>query len=151
IMMAAFISACSSDEEPKGTDSQPPPQTSDPTPSSNNDPPAEPPTKLTMITHSHPAWPVKEDWLVIELLEEHANVELEVSGYQGNWWDAIPLVISSGNMPDLMWMSGSENFHRHGQYGALIDLMQHLDKMPNFAKWMEQYPLQVEYMLTHDN
>lgn len=110
----------------------------------------EPPAKLSMIVQSHAAWPLKEDWLVYELLEEYANVDLDVSGYQGNWWEAIPLIVASGDMPDMMWMSGPDIIHEFGESGALVNLLDHMDQMPNLKAWIEEHPEATNSLLSHD-
>lgn len=118
-----------------------------------NEQPSEdqgPPTPLTAITQSQTAWPLDEDWLVWDILEEASNVELDISSYQGNWWDAIPLIIAGGDMPDLMWMSGSENFGKYGQQGALVNLMDHMDKMPNLEAFLDENPESLELLLSPD-
>ncbi|MFS0726450.1 extracellular solute-binding protein [Paenibacillus sp. 1P07SE] len=109
-----------------------------------------PPAELSMMVQSHAAWPLQEDWLVYELLEDYANVELEVSGYQGNWWEAIPLIIASGDMPDLMWMSGPDIIHENGGNGALVDLLEHMDKMPNLQAFIDDHPEETNSLLSHD-
>lgn len=109
-----------------------------------------PPAKLSMIVQSHAAWPLKPDWLVYEMLEEYANVELEVSGYQGNWWEAIPLIIASGDLPDMMWMSGPDIIHENGENGALVNLLDHMDKMPNLKAWIDKHPDETNSLLSHD-
>jgi putative aldouronate transport system substrate-binding protein len=113
------------------------------------DKPKEPVT-LTAMVQSHPAFPFKEDWMIWDVYKEHLNVTLDVSAYQGNWWETIPLVIASGDLPDLMWMSGTGNFHKYGNDGALIDLNEHLDKMPNLKKFIEEHPEETAIMLSAD-
>ncbi len=108
------------------------------------------PASLTMMVQNHPAWPLKNDWLVWKQHETNANVKLTVSGYQGNWWDAIPLVVASGDMPDLMWMAGNEMIHRYGAEGAIVNYLDNLDKMPNLKAFIEKYPEEVKPLLSTD-
>ncbi|CAK4863933.1 unnamed protein product [Aphanomyces euteiches] len=108
------------------------------------------PVPLTMMVQNHPARPLKSDWLVWQQHDENANVKLTVSGYQGDWWDAIPIVVASGDMPDLMWMSGNDMVHRYGADGAIVNLMDNLDKMPNLKAWMDKYPEEVKPLLSTD-
>ncbi len=102
------------------------------------------------MVQSHAAWPLNEDWLIYDLMEEYANVELDVSGYQGNWWEAIPLIIASGDLPDLMWMSGPDIIHENGGNGALVNLLDHLDQMPNLEKFIAAHPDETNHLLSHD-
>jgi len=107
------------------------------------------PVKLTMMVQNHPAFPLKEEWLIWKLHEENANVDLKVSTYQGNWWEAIPLVVASGDMPDLMWMPSGSSITYGGQ-GALVDFLEHLNKMPNMKAFMDKYPEEVAPLLSVD-
>jgi putative aldouronate transport system substrate-binding protein len=109
-----------------------------------------PPAKLSMVVQSHAAWPLKQDWLVYEMLEKYANVDLDVSGYQGNWWEAIPLIIASGDLPDMMWMSGPDIIHENGESGALVNLLDHMDQMPNLKTWIADHPEETNSLLSHD-
>lgn len=116
--------------------------------------PAEPKTAapaatLTMMVQNHPDAPFKDDWLIWKLHETNANVKLKVSAYQGNWWDSIPLVIASGDLPDLMWMVSSDA-NKYGGQGALVNLLDHMDKLPNLKAWMEQYPDEIAPILSAD-
>lgn len=106
----------------------------------NEQAPKKDPVTLTAMVQNHGAFPFNENWMIWDVYEQKANVKLDVSAYQGNWWETIPLIVTSGDMPDLMWMSGSGNFNKYGGDGALVDLMAHLDKMPNLKKFMEQHP-----------
>jgi putative aldouronate transport system substrate-binding protein len=108
--------------------------------SSVKEEPKGPPAKLSMMVQSAGSWPLNENWLIYDLLEEYANVELEVKGYQGNWWESIPLIIASGDMPDIMWMSGPGIIHKQGGDGALVNLLDHMDIMPNLKAWIEEHP-----------
>ncbi|WP_168120017.1 extracellular solute-binding protein [Paenibacillus sp. HB172176] len=108
------------------------------------------PVKLTMMVQNHPAMPLNPDWPIYDWLGENANVELEVSGFQGNWWEAIPLVIASGDMPDMMWMSGPDIVNKSGEDGALVNLLDYRDIMPNLQAFMEQHPAETEALLSSE-
>src|SRR5690606_16388469 len=96
----------------------------------SKEPETRKPVTLSAMVQSHPSYPFRDDWMIWDVYKQLRNVTLDVSGYQGNWWETIPLIIGSGDMPDLMWMSGRDNFHKYGSEGALVDLNEHLDKMP---------------------
>ncbi|MHA6484998.1 extracellular solute-binding protein [Paenibacillus sp. strain BS8-2] len=146
-MMVALIAACSSGNNNEPTAS---PTSSSTVTEATKEPEAKPPTELTMMVQNHSAWPVNKDWLVYRELGALANVKLDVEGYQGAWWEAIPLIIASGDMPDLMWMSGPDIIHKHGSEGALVDLNEHMDKMPNLKAWIEQNPEITNKLLSTD-
>lgn len=105
---------------------------------------------LTEMVQNHPAQPFKENWLVWDIYRKYAGVNLKVTPYQGDWWDAIPLVIASGDMPDIMWFAGIEFANKYGDQGALVNLLDHLDKMPNLKNWMQQHPVESSVALSSD-
>ncbi len=108
------------------------------------------PVTLTMMVQNHASNPFSEDWLIWKLHEKNANVKLKVSSYVGDWWDAIPLVIASRVLPDLMWMISTDAI-KFGQEGALLDYLEYIDQMPNMKAFIDKYPSQVPPMLTVDN
>jgi putative aldouronate transport system substrate-binding protein len=142
VLVLALLVSCapgSSDTDSQADATKAPEKTEQPKDTAPTEKPKEEPTKLTMMVQNHPAWPLKEDWLIWDIHNENANVILEVSGYQGNWWDAIPLIVASGDMPDLMWMVNQDAI-KYGEQGAVENLLDHLDKMPNLSAFMAQYP-----------
>jgi putative aldouronate transport system substrate-binding protein len=147
ILLTAMIAACSSGNNNPPAAS---PNSSEPVADATKEPSEQPPTKLTMMVQSHPSWPVNKDWLVYRELGKLANVQLDVSGYQGDWWEAIPLVIASGDMPDLMWMSGPDIIHKHGGEGALVNLLDHMDQMPNLQAWIAEHQEITDALLSTD-
>lgn len=149
-LLVAAVAACSSGNgNEKASPSGSAPASSSASESASA-PANEPPTKLTMMVQSHPAWPTNKDWLVYRELGALANVSLDVEGYQGNWWEAIPLVVASGDMPDLMWMSGPDIIHQYGSQGALVNLLDHMDKMPNLKTWIDSHQEITDALLSTD-
>lgn len=142
LVLSMFTSCTSGSDNGKSTSKDTPEETKEPVAEKE-------PVTLTMMVQSHPSWPLKEDWLVWKLHDKNANVKLEVSGYQGNWWEAIPLIVASGDMPDLMWMVKDDAI-KYGEQGAVEDLLGHLDEMPNLKAFMAEYPEEVPPMLSVD-
>lgn len=95
---------------------------------------------FTMLTESHPSWPYNKDWLIWKMIEEKTGVTLDMQVPSGKLADTINLNIASGNTPDIMFMLDRGQANRFGQQGALINVLEHTDVMPNFKKWMEKYP-----------
>jgi putative aldouronate transport system substrate-binding protein len=158
MLILTLIPACTSTDEKNGTTtSEPKTTTTTSTASTASTAPtttqtgktAEPVT-LTMMVQNHASNPFKEDWLIWKLHEINANVKLKVSGYVGNWWDAIPLIIASRDLPDLMWMVSTDSI-KYGQEGALLDYFEYVDQMPNLEAFIEKYPSQVTPLLSTDN
>src|SRR5690606_24025725 len=53
-------------------------------------------------------------------------------------------------LPDLMFMTSFTTANRYGQDGALVNILDYLDIMPNFSKWLEMYPEIKERYLAAD-
>ncbi|WP_127583314.1 extracellular solute-binding protein [Paenibacillus koleovorans] len=127
--------------------------TIEPTPSGSTTAPqatSSQPVTLSMMVQNHAAQPLQESWPIWQVFEKNANTKLKVSGYQGNWWESIPLIIASNEMPDIMWMSGYSFVQKFGGGGALVNYLDHLDKMPNFKKWMETHQVESKLPLSND-
>ncbi|CAG7645790.1 hypothetical protein PAESOLCIP111_05023 [Paenibacillus solanacearum] len=95
---------------------------------------------FTMLTESHPSWPYNKDWLIWKLIEEKTGVTLNMQVPSGKLADTVNLNVASGNMPDIMFMLDRGQANKFGQQGALVNILEYTDLMPNFKKWMAQYP-----------
>jgi len=105
---------------------------------------------LSMLTESHPTWPYKKDWLIWDLYKEKTGVTLDVQLPSGKLSETLNLVVASGNMPDLMYMMTHQEANRFGQQGALVNILDYVDQMPNFKAWMKKYPAAVEQAKSYD-
>ena len=105
---------------------------------------------FTMLTESHPSWPYNKDWLIWDLIEEKTGVTFDVQLPSGKLEDTINLIVASGNMPDLMFMLSRQQANKYGQQGALVNILDYKDLMPNFVKWMAQYPEEAKAAVAAD-
>lgn len=103
---------------------------------------AKPPEKktFTALLSSHPNWPYRDDWAIWKIIEEKTGVTLKAQVPAGSWDEVLNLTVASGNMPDLMYMSTFTQANDYGQQGALANILDYVDQMPNFKKWLERYP-----------
>lgn len=139
LLMTTILAACSS----KNNDSnaQSPSATSSPSATATgsvpeSSTPPEPAT-LRLLTDQSTAWPVKPEWKVWGWIKEATGIEIKQELQTGP--ESLPLAISSGDMPDLMSVFPADA-RKYGAQGAFIDLAQHLDKMPNVKKYLEERP-----------
>ncbi|MFB9756607.1 extracellular solute-binding protein [Paenibacillus hodogayensis] len=95
---------------------------------------------FSMLTESHASWPYNKDWLIWKLLEEKTGVTIDMQVPSGKLDEAVNLAIASGNMPDMMFMLSDQVANKFGQQGALVNILDYINDMPNFKKWMEKYP-----------
>ncbi len=105
------------------------------------------PATLRLLTDHSTAWPAKPDWPVWRWIQEATNITVQQELQTGP--ESLALAISSGDMPDLMSVFPPDA-QKYGPQGAFIDLSQHLDKMPNVKKYMEERPQVAQRMTSPD-
>ncbi|AWP27719.1 extracellular solute-binding protein [Paenibacillus glucanolyticus] len=105
---------------------------------------------FTMLTESHASWPYDKEWLIWDLIEEYTNATVDVEVPAGTIGETLSLTIAGGDLPDLMYMPNYALANRYGSEGALANILDYVDLMPNFKKWMEQYPEQTQMALAAD-
>lgn len=106
---------------------------------------------FTMLTDSNPTFPYKKDWPIWKWIEEKTGVTLDVSLPSGKLADNLSLVVASNNMPDIMFMLDRKTqANKYGQQGALVNILDYVDLMPNFKQWMAKYPDMVQQAMAAD-
>ncbi|MDF2717516.1 MAG: extracellular solute-binding protein, partial [Paenibacillus sp.] len=98
-------------------------------------------TILAMLVGSQSNWTYAKDKPIWKAIQEKTNVEINGQVPPGdNYTEALNLTIATGNMPDLMFMGSFVTANKYGQQGALANIMDHIDQMPNFKSWLGKYP-----------
>ncbi|MBP1893123.1 extracellular solute-binding protein [Paenibacillus lactis] len=95
---------------------------------------------LDMMTFSHTNWPYKENWPIYQYLKEATGISFKVQPVMSDYTTTMNLAISSGEIPDLMMVNSLNAANTHGASGAFVDYFEHLDKMPNYKKFLEDHP-----------
>lgn len=95
---------------------------------------------FTALLDNNPTFPYSKSWPVWSWLKERTGVTLEVQTPSGKLDESLNLAIASKSLPDLMYMPNRKESNKFGQQGALVDLMEYMDNMPNLQAWMKQYP-----------
>ena len=81
-----------------------------------------------------------------KVIEEKFNVVFEYIPMPGVLNDTVNMLLTTGDYPDLIGMSGVDNIRKYIDAGAAISLEEYLDDMPNFCKaYEEQIPLWRNY------
>jgi len=111
---------------------------------------ALPSKTLTALLDNNATFPYSEDWPVWKWLKEKTGVTLEVQTPSGKLSESLNLVIASKSMPDLMYMLNRRESNKFGQDGALVNILEYIEDMPNLKKWMEQYPEEAKAALSAD-
>lgn len=110
------------------------------------------PTVLSMMIESHASWPYNPDWYVFDLIEEELNIKFDVTTViGGNYDEKLNITLASGNLPDIIHVMGRPvKINKYGSDGALLDLQPHIDKMPNFKKFLEENPMRHQTYMNAD-
>ncbi|GAA3399510.1 extracellular solute-binding protein [Paenibacillus hodogayensis] len=99
------------------------------------------PTTLTMLVGAQGNWTYNKDKPIWKTIKEKTNVDIVGQVPPGdNYVEAVNLTVATGNMPDLMYMSSFTVANKYGQQGALANILDYLDLMPNFRSWLAKYP-----------
>lgn len=97
------------------------------------------PVEISMLIPSHASWPFQDDWYVIDLIKEETNVEFDVTSVDTEGFtEKVNLTMSSGELPDLMFLTNNTTVQQYAPQGAFVNILDHLDEMPNFKAWYEE-------------
>lgn len=95
---------------------------------------------LNMMIAQHSAWPYKQDWPIYKFIKEKTNIEFKMQVPSSDYNTALNLAISSGEMPDIMIVPNLTTANTNGKSGAFVNFFDHLDKMPNYKKFIDEHP-----------
>lgn len=109
---------------------------------------AEPKIKLTMfmgnsgLAHPDGVDPSDNPW--INIIENYANVDLEVEvpGYQ-DYKTKLELLLSSGNLPDIVHSYVTTSSYKFADQGAFIDLKKYYDNSEPIKKYISEEMMEV--------
>jgi putative aldouronate transport system substrate-binding protein len=99
---------------------------------------------FNVLNYSNPSWPYNKDNISWKLIEEKTGVSLNVQLPSGKLDDALSVTIASGNLPDMMMTQDKKLADKYGQQGALVNILDYINEMPNLKKWMEKYPVDAQ-------
>ncbi|WP_339314330.1 extracellular solute-binding protein [Paenibacillus sp. FSL M7-0896] len=105
---------------------------------------------FTALLDNNATFPYSKDWPVWGWIKDQTGVTLEVQTPSGKLAEALNLAVASNALPDLMYMPNRKESNKFGQQGALVDLMEYMDKLPNLTAWMKQYPDEAKAALSAD-
>lgn len=150
--MSLVLGACSSGNNDNGASSSPSASGS-PSAEASASPSAEPLQEqtFTFLNYSNASWPYDVNWKVWQYIKEKTGVTLDIQLPAGNLLeDALSLTIASGDLPDIMWNQVKATADKFGQQGALVNILDYVDQMPNLKAWMEKYPTETNNVLSSD-
>ncbi len=146
-MTATMLSACSGNASKDGASAGASPKASS---AGGGETSGLPSLKFTALLDNNPTFPYSKDWPIWKWIKEKTGVTLEVQTPSGNLGESLNLAVASKEMPDLMYMPNREESNKFGQQGALVDILEYIDDMPNLKSWMEKYPEEARAALSSD-
>jgi len=156
LIFALVAGACSSNTNNAGMSSQPADSGTNPTPQVSEQPkPDNSATEqaaqsgplfdekktFTFMVRAHNNWTYSADKPLMQMLEKRTNVKIDplvqpLDNYDNN----VNLAIASGDLPDIIYMSNVSTANKFGLEGALTNILDYIDVMPNFKQWLTKYP-----------
>lgn len=101
------------------------------------------PVEFSLFYRDHPNYPLQDDWLILEALEENQNVSFDiVSAPLSDWDQRKATVIGAGtDVPEIISVTypGQEVSFIAG--GAILPVSDYLEYLPNFTDKMEKWGL----------
>lgn len=107
----------------------------------------EQPATITMLTQ---AKEYRDDLPILKWIKEATNITVKGTYPAGTYADAIALTMAGGDIPDIVFITGTSLANKYGQQGALLDFNEHLDQMPNLKKFWEEHPEMKQRATTPD-
>ncbi|WP_164821307.1 extracellular solute-binding protein [Paenibacillus koleovorans] len=93
-----------------------------------------------MLIKSHDSYPYRPDAPVWGWLKDSANIEIRGVQPPGKYADALPDVLASGDVPDIVFFNHWDEANRYGSQGFFLDLTQYLHKLPNLKAFWAANP-----------
>lgn len=105
------------------------------------------PLNLEIIYRDMPSYPLDEEWLFFQELEENNNVTFDITSVPlSDWEDRISVTMGAGDMPDYigdMWAGHEIPYVPSGQ---LLPISDYIDHMPHLSQRLEEWDGVAEQM-----
>ena len=103
---------------------------------------ASEPVELSLLYRDHPGYPLQEDWLILETIEERNNVTFDITTAPLSDWDQRrALLIGAGDAPHMIPVSYPGQEAQYVASGALLPVSDYLDLLPNFTAKVAEWGL----------
>jgi putative aldouronate transport system substrate-binding protein len=95
------------------------------------------PVTFDMWIIEHASYMYEKDLFLERALGERLNVFFNVTPFQDGFGERVNLALSSGDLPDILFYPNLSQATDWGMQGALVDITEYLDEMPNYTAWAE--------------
>lgn len=101
------------------------------------------PITLTTLFSDHPNYPLKEDWMFFEKLEEKTNVTLDVTSVpMSDYGEKRSLLINSGDMPYIIPKTYPGEETQFVSSSAILPISEYVDMMPHYQQKVEEWEIE---------
>jgi putative aldouronate transport system substrate-binding protein len=106
---------------------------------------ASEPVKFGLLYRDHPNYPFKQDWSILQHLEENQNVTFDFENVPlEDMQQRRSVLIASGEAPEIMPVTYAGDESQFVSGGALLPISDYVQYMPNFQQKIEEWGLQAE-------
>lgn len=96
--------------------------------------------KISMLLSDSAASPYNSNWIALQKICELKNVEFDVQVVPASEYATKrSVVMQSGDIPDILTNTWANQVGQYAQDGLLLPVSDHLDKMPNLKKIIEEW------------
>ncbi|MDD4295794.1 MAG: extracellular solute-binding protein [Ruminiclostridium sp.] len=141
LVLGTSIAACTPVSAPPATDATTSSSTGDTTSGQDEKPSLlfDKPVTIEIMAPYHQSWPFQEDWYVLDMIKKNTNVIVKMDAVDPTGFiDKYNITMVSGELPDIIFDFTSEQGNQYGPDGAFVNILEHLDIMPNFKAWSEK-------------
>lgn len=148
VAMALSVSACKGKEKSDGVKGEATQTEQNKNEKTSDGKVFDKPTKLSIMISSHASWPYDQNWKMWQYVKEATGAELDITAVPGAELETkVNLIMASKDqLPDLLHMFSKRVPDKHALSGAFVSILDNLDKLPNFKKWMDSTKESKEYV-----
>ncbi len=97
--------------------------------------------ELNVLIASHASYPYDENWKIWKYVKEEMGGKINLEVITDSWDTKLSLIMASKDqLPDVIHFPTKVGVDKYALDGAFVSIMDNLDKLPNFKKWMETTP-----------
>lgn len=97
-----------------------------------------PDVELTVMIGSHAGYPYDENWKIWQYVKEAMGGKITIEAIMDSWDTKVSLIMASRDqLPDVMHVATKAGVDKYALDGAFVSILDNLDKLPNFKKWMD--------------
>lgn len=95
-------------------------------------------TVVTMLYSDNANYPLKNDWMVFQIIEEKCGVTFDIiSVPESDYAVKTQTILNSGDLPDILTKTNPSS--EMIESGLLLPISKYADQMPNYTAYLEKY------------